>query len=355
MILIFYWLCMLASCARAEQVPDVELTARVQHAAVAGDDVVVVTFPAADRLVERAGATVARVRPGIAGAGYTSRGTDALVVNGESWWYASLDGIGRRAATTFVRSDGTRVTHAAPGRGPTKSYLIAFPEDEPRALDFTSTLDGTIVRELDWSGSVRTWDLPRDHDLWPHLTAERLPDGRIALFSSRSGLTLYLLGDDGVVETRVLRNAHVTQFDTAIDEAGRIAIVVASQAGVGAAVLSVDEEPQWTILRRDVQVAGRLREVQVVRGARGFVGAWIRDGRQRRIEAAELARPDVVVEIGPASPRGNSAFFDFQPLDDALVFFWDDGEHLFRRRTPADLSTVAILNAADEACGRSTH
>jgi hypothetical protein len=348
------WLCVLARLANVEAVAGFDSAGRVQHAAQVGEDVVVVTHAAADRVVTRAGAVVARVRPGRAGVDYLPRGSDDLIVSGSGWWYASLDGVEDRPATTFVKSDGSRVTHASPASGPVRSYLIALAGDEPRALDFSSTLESTLVRELDWSGVVRSWQLPREYELWPHMTAERLPDGRIALFSSRAGLTMYVLSDDGAVDTRVLSNLHFSQFATAIDDAGRIAVVVANnQSGtIEASIVDADadRDPEWLVLRRDASVMGRLREMRIVRGADGFIAMWINEGSQRRIEAVNLRANSEVVTIGNASPRGNTAFFDVQAFGEELIVFWDDGEHLFRRRVPASLPALAVIDAAKRVC-----
>ncbi len=296
------------------------------------------------------------------------RGSDGLAVTGKDWWYVTLDDRAPRlrhelsdgtAAATFVKSDGSRKTYVMPPSdvpqyaGP-QWGLVAVPGEQPRVLELTpaSQATATLVRELDWSGASRSWRLPPVRLLWPFMTAERLPDGRIALFSNDAGLAMYLLSDGGNVDTVALRNLPILQFDTAIDDAGRIAIAVARRDPdrIEAAVIDVANpgKAEWYPLRNDTRVTGLFRELQVVSRPGGFAAAWIneRDGR-RTIEASELSASGhggAIVEVGQASPRGNAAFFDVQATQDELRFWWDDGEHLFQRRLPASLTAYAAYS-----------
>jgi hypothetical protein len=282
------------------------------------------------------------------------RGSDGLTVTGDGWWYTTFDERDGAAATTFVRSGGARTTHPRPRTGKpliggVHWYLLALAGEEPGALELTYGYEETIIRELDWKGAVRTWNLPAVPLIIPRptMTAERLPDGRIALFSIGDGLSMMLLSDEGAIEEKVLRNVRITQFDTAIDGAGRIAVVTARKDGlIDAAIVDAGNagSEEWQVLRRNAQVMGTMRELQVVKAANGFVAAWI-DVAGRRIEATEIGDAGTggpVVDVGPASPRDVPAFFAVQAVEDELRFWWEDGEHLYERRLPAALSAFAV-------------
>ena len=304
--------------------------------------------------------------------------SEGFVVSGKDWWYVTLDDHDGVAATTFVKSDGSRVTHVKP---PAQSYTpdtndvthsnswqtIAIPGEKPRALELTFRAEDSIVREVDWGGASRSWRLPPvGYKQRSRAVALPLPDGRIALLWNRDGLSLYLLGEDGHVEANTLRNVRIQQFDAAIDRAGRIAIVAARNAiptsredtgTVDAAIIDPAhaDRAEWSVLRHDVRVTGILREVQVVANPEGFAAAWINEVHGRHIEATDVdsrGHAGPVVDVGQASPRGDTAFFSMQAKDDALLFWWDDGEHLFQRRLPLSLERFAALGEFTQSvCG----
>ena len=326
----------------------------VHHAVIANDELYVVTHPGPDNEIAKVTAAgsqaVFRLSPRFVA---NAQESDRFVVTREAWWYAALDGIGGipgRPATTFFRADGTKKTHPSSLKQPVNSYLIALPGEEPHALEISVTADSTHIRELDWGGLLRSWQLPRIRPFWPHMTAESLSDGRIALFSGLEQLSLIILSDGGDVQATVLKEAPVPQFDTAIDDAGRVAIVAACSdtATIETAMIDVDRpsETEWRTIRRSVRVTRRLREIQVLAGPRGFVAAWVDETLGRRIEATELRMTgcgEAVVSVGRASPRGDAAFFDMQFQNDELVFWWDDGEHLYQRKLPLPLTSFALL------------
>jgi hypothetical protein len=161
---------------------------------------------------------------------------------------------------------------------------------------------------------------------------------------------MYVLSDEGNVETTVLRNVRIRQFDTAIDNAGRIAIAAArkDEAAIDAAVVDFAnlKKAEWYSLGHDALVMGQLRELQVVATRNGFVAAWINERDGRRIEAAELGARGcrgAIVEVGQPSARGREVFFDVQPMQDEMLFWWDDGERLVQRRLPLSLTGYAVM------------
>lgn len=296
--------------------------------------------------------------PGASLAGHPL--SEGVFVTGTDWWYATLDIRDGAAVTTFVKSDGSRATHVRPPAFTAMSWqLVLIPGEKPRAIELTYRAEETIAREVGWNGETRTWQLPPvSHELRRRMIAQPLPDERIALLSNHDGLALYLLADDGRFDAITLRNVTIHQFDVAIDPAGRLAIVAARNANpelpddtgtIEAAVIdpASPEQAAWRPLRHDVQVIGHDREVQVVTTPEGFAAAWINELAGRRIEATDidaLGRGGLVVDVGQARPRGHSPLLDLRAKDDELLFWWDDGEHLFQRRLPASLSGYAMVN-----------
>jgi hypothetical protein len=307
--------------------------------------------------------------PAVLGATWTGHPlSEGLFVTGKEWWYATLDHRDGAAATTFVKSDGSRVTYVRPPAIAAMSWqLVIIPGEEPRAIELTYRAEATVAREVDWKGETRTWQLPPvSHERRARMVAQSLPDGRTALLSNHDGLFLYLLADEGHFDAVALRNLMIHQFDAAIDPAGRLGIVAARNANpevpddtgtIEAAIIDParPEDAEWRPLRHDVRVTGHQREVQVVTTPEGFAAAWINELNERRIEATDIdasGRGGRVVDVGQARPRVHSPLLDVQAKDDELLFWWDDGEHLFQRRLPASLSGYALMNdLARRFCG----
>jgi hypothetical protein len=306
--------------------------------------------------------------------------SDGFFVTETAWWYATLDDRAvdgcftecKSLATTFVKSDGSRVTHVRPPVAIDASRLwqtIVIPGEEPRALEFAYFPDVTIAREVEWSGKSKSWRLPPVDPKHPgRRVAEPLPDGRIALLSNSSGISLYLLSADGGVEAVPLRNLRIEAFDAAVDGAGRIAIVAARNAIATAPkdtgtidVAIVDpahpDRAEWSPLRHDVRVTGHHRQVQVVATPGGFAAAWINEADRRRIEAAEIDRRGhggTVVAVGEPSSGTMMPFLRLQRRQDELLFWWDDGVHLIQRRLPGSLEGYALIDdLARRFCGET--
>lgn len=314
---------------------EIRIGAPVRYAGAAGDGIAVVTFPespcgqrALCREITNVAAADKRTRVEVRlpaspllGSILMPRGSDGFVINGKEWWYVTMN---ETAATTFLKSDGSRVTHTRPTAeltpGLPRWAIVPIPGQQPGALELTLVSDGILLREVGWDGPLRSWRLPRFGRLWPVMAAQRLPDHRIALFCNGAGLSMHLLSDDGGVETTVLRNLRVHQFGTAIDRAGRIAIAAArtNPDSIDAAIVDVAQpgKAQWHSIRHDVAVTDWLREVQLVATPNDFAAAWINERAGRRIEATELdasGRCGEIVDVGRAAPRGKSAFSTCRP------------------------------------------
>jgi hypothetical protein len=293
-----------------------------------------------------------------------NRSSDAFFATSNGWWYATLDDNGEAATTTFVKSDGSRVTYPKrivtdPRFDLTRSHdwpMTAVPGEKPRVIEFAYLPEQTVATEVDWSGHTTSWQLPpigAEHV--GKVIAELLPDGRIALLTNHSGLSLYLLADDGRVDAVSLRGIKIEDFDGTLDPGGHIAVVVARKDTASLEFATVDpshpDHLEWTALGKGTVVAN---ELQIVATPDGFVAAWIGESAGRDIEAADIDRRGrwgQVVEIGRPSPRGEP-FLSMQARRDELFFWWDDGEHLFNRRMPASFSGYAALEALGELlCG----
>jgi hypothetical protein len=305
--------------------------------------------------------------------------SDGFVATATDWWYATLDDRDGAAATTFVKSDGSRATYArppAPAYTPDTNdrthsnswHTIVIPGEKPRAIELTYRADGTIVREVDWDGTSRSWELPPvNYKRLIRIVAQPLPDGRIALLSDADGMVLYLLANEGRVETVPLRNLRIQQFDAAVDSTGRIGIVTARNANaalsndtgtIDAAIIDPahPDSAEWSALRHDVRVTGTSREVQVVATPEGFAAAWINEIDGKHIEAAGIdarGHGGPVVEIGRTGSRADT-FIGVQAKHDELFFWWDDGQHLLQRRLPASLNGYSLLqDLAQHLCGEA--
>jgi hypothetical protein len=368
-------------------------TSPILHVAAAGEETIVIALALGSGRDDAFYREIARVGPAgmgepvrvripatpRSGANVAMRGSDGFFVTGKDWWYATLDNDrDGAAATTFVKSDGSRATYVRPPAAVSLMswQMTVIPGEKPRALEFTYNADETIVREVDWNGASRSWRLPPvSYQRISNMVAEPLPDGRIALLDNHSGLSMYLLTDEGHVDAITLRNVQIQQFDVAIDHAGRIVIVAARNAIVQArgavAAASHDtgtidaavidpanpDQAEWRPLRHDVRVTGSLRELHVVNTPDGFAAAWINELDGMRIEATDVdprGHGGPVVEVGRASP---GAPLDLQATHDELLFWWDDGKHLFQRRLPVSLKDYAgytiVSELAQGICGKA--
>lgn len=319
-------------------------------------------------------------------------GSEAFFVTGTSWWYATLDERGGdkdhagSPSVTFLQSDGSRATYAKvpieqdpsfSGAPPDPDFtesrswrMAAIPGDKPRVLALTLLPGQTIVQEIDGGGAAKSWRLPsmRDSRLI-RIAAQPLPDGRIALFVSDGGLSMYELGTDNAVNAIPLRNVVVDYFDAVIDGSGRVAIVAAHNpvlsvpgdtGSIDAAVFnSADpDRVQWQSIRRGVRVAGGFQTTRIVPISDGYTAVWVNDLDKSRIEAANVdlrGHGGPVVAVGHAAARGKGAFFDVQSRGDDVLLWWDDEVHLIQRRLPASIAGFAVIRELAQLCSDKPH
>lgn len=297
-------------------------------------------------------------------------GQEAIVMNGDRWWYGSTGEREGMVATTFVVDDGSggATTSSVPvtGRGP--YVFLPLRGEQPRGLQFAATnRETTKVSEVDATRAVRSWQVPRIDLLNAHVIAERLPDHRVALFAVRGAdLELLVLEDKGQFETFSLRDAAPFQFATAIDAAGRIAIVTASSApggqSVEGTVLDLDDPAAstWYVLATNARLAAwPSAELKVVSTPSGFVAAWVDRAASRRftLQACDLktdGSPVVVADVGdPTEGRAFGAFFSVQAVDDDLLFFWDDGRNFVMRRIASSIRQFVMTQRLASFCDDS--
>jgi len=288
--------------------------------------------------------------------------SEAFVINGNDWWYATLDDRDDGPTITFVKSDGSRATYAKPpelrsdGTESRSWPISAVPGEKPRVIGFNYQNDETIAVEIDLKGKTRLWRLPPMSVVHAgSVIVKALPDGRIALIENHDGVNLYFLGDEGRVESIPLRNVATRELDADIDSDGATIIAVVRRKGTGAIEaaridLAHPAAAEWRALAHETQLAegGGLR---VVTTADGYAAAWLNDAGGRRIEAADIDRRGhwgPVVEVGrPFSP--GFPFFDLQSKPDELLFWWDDNGRVVARRLPLSLKGYAAMTALQSA------
>jgi hypothetical protein len=293
---------------------------------------------------------------------WVERASDALFATDTDWWYATQAEQDGAPAVTFVKSDGARSTFVKPPEltsdlAQSKSWMMApVAGEKPRVILFNYAREETIALEIDVTGKTRSWHLPRTMTMHVgNVIAEPLADGRIALIDSHDDLSLYLLGDDGHFDSIRLRNGEIDSFDGAMDAGGRIAMAGVRKAtgAIEAAVIDPThpDHAVWRELPRESHIA--VNSMRIVATKDGFAAVWIEDAKGEPVEAAGIDRNGrwgPVVEVGHSFSRG-APFVDVQARNDELLFWWDDGVHLFERRLPASLTGYAATMAL--RCGDS--
>lgn len=338
----------------------------VHDAALAGDALIVLQGEDRERSLIRSVPREDRTLASMSLRG--AIGQETIVMNGDRWWYGSAGERDGTVVTTFVAGDASEdvKTSSVPVRGRGPYLFLPLHGEQPRGLQFAATNpDTTLVTEIDATHAVRTWQVPRIDLLNAHAIAERLPDRRIALFAVRNGvLELLLLEDRGEFAATTVRDVAPFQFATAIDDTGRMAMVIATAAPGGQSLESAILDPDhptdatWQVLTRNARLASwPYQELKVVSGPNGFVAAWIDRAVTRRfdLQACDLetdATPPVIASIGdPTEGRTFGAFFSMHSAGKELRFFWDDGRQLVMRRVPASIRQLAATQQFAKFCG----
>lgn len=327
----------------------------VVNAAVAGDNVIVVSGSGEQRRVTRSGRrgeieTLLDIDKRLAIG-------ESLVAQGEHWWYGVTgvrDGV---QSTFFVSDEGASVV---PISGALLARWLPLQSETPRALEVTFGNDGSpMATEIDAHGPLRSWHLPMP--LSGATSAARLPDGRIAVVTQQkdsSQLFLLLLGEKDHLDIASLGYRMLMQLAIAADAGGRIALVVLTpDHRVVAAWLDPlhPAEPAWQQLREGIQLSASVRDVQVVAVAGGAVASWInRSLTPPRIEASNVYAnhaPGEARVIGSVVDRGRNTFASLRVERGEPVWTWDDGSHLLMRRLPASIDGYTWLERVAGWCG----
>jgi hypothetical protein len=328
----------------------------VVDAAVAGDNVIVVSGSGEQRRVVRSGRrgeveTLLDIEKRLVSGG------ESLVAQGEHWWYgvtAVRDGV---QSTLFVTDEGSSVV---PVSGALLVRWLPLQSESPRALEVSYASDGSpMATEINARGPLRSWHLPML--FFTATSAALLPDGRIAVVTAQkdsSHLYLFLLGDNDHIDMVSLGYRMLLQLAIAVDGGGRIVIAV-STTDHRVVAASIDPahpaEPVWRQLREGVQLSSYAREVQVVAVAGGAVASWInRSVTPPRIEASNVYATHAPAEfraIGPVIDRGRNTAATLRVDGGEPVWTWDDGAHLLMRRLPASIDGYVWLEHIAEWCG----
>jgi len=349
-----------ASGAVIERYPEARVpfvvTDTVVDAAVAGDNVIVVSGSGEKRRVVRSGRlgeveTLLDVEKRLVAG-------ESLVSQGEHWWYgvtAVRDGV---PSTLFVSDEGSSVVPI------TGAMLVRWlplrPSETPRALEVSFASDGSpMATEINAHGPLRSWHLPM---MFSNATsATLLPDGRIAVVTQDKGashLYLFVLSNNDRITTVSLGYMMLLQLAMAVDGgSGRIVIAVSTTEHrvVAAAIDPAHPEPVWRQLREGVKLSSYAREIQVVSVAGGAVASWVnRSVAPPRIEASNVYTTHAPAEfrtIGSVIDRFRNTFFTLRDDGGEPVWTWDDGSHLLMRRLPASIDGYVWIEYVADRCG----
>lgn len=339
----------------AESVVPFVVTEPLLDAAMAGDDVVVVSGVSPSRRLVRTSPRLGTEvlmppteRQGIGG--------EYLHARAGRWWYAVAGQRGGVKGTYFVTDDGTATT--VPLSGLFLTNWLPLKTDAPRVLELSTAEDGSaLATDVHADGPLRSWRLPLPPGRLS--SAELLPDGRIALVTHHkdSGrLTLLLLGDEDRIDIYALGYKMLIQLATAVDASGRIAIATATgdQRVDGTIIVpGRPGDPQWRQLRRGIRQMAWSGELQMVAVKEGFVAAWINRNETLRLETANLsadyANPPVLA-IGTLLDQGINTFYSLRAEEGEPVFTWDDGSRIVTRRLPASISGYVLSEAIAAHC-----
>jgi hypothetical protein len=290
---------------------------------------------------------------------------EAIVAGHEGrWWFSRLAVVSGAPHVDVIASRGAEVTRQrVPLPHATPILWLPLRGDEPAGIVLSRVDDRTLyVAEVTSSGVVSrgSFDWPSSQAvlipsrrLW---SAERLPDGRIAVVSIETVpnseqriLMLRIVGGETIVETALERAEPVHDLMAiAIDAKGRLAIVGLTQKGeVAAAIVDVvhPETTRCRVISAVGEIAARRGMTSVIAGERGFIAGWIRDdGTVRATEIRELRSTPAVVNVGDGADIERPLPRLMQIEDEQIVFVWRDrtGEVL-ARRVPQALNGYAFL------------
>lgn len=233
--------------------------------------------------------------------------------------------------------------------------------DDPAGLHLTLTHDALSVVEVELAGARGSWTLPpvTPRSLTPsHHSAERLPDGRIALVAIEEGrqgpgrVLLHLLGAQGEVSDSVLAEGNrYGGVATELDERGRLVVALnVTRDGkelVEVAAIEAGETSagEW----RTVSGDGAASSPRLIEVEHGMVAAWIERGMSGELElrACDVRgdRPHPlsirVGTMGFDSPRTHR--FAAHAVDEQPLFVWYAAEGVTARRVPPSVSGLAVL------------
>jgi hypothetical protein len=288
---------------------------------------------------------------------------EGLSAGGARWWYGTAGLRGRAFGTLFLSGEAS-----AP---PVEAFLplgvhapflwLPLEGKQPRGLFvFFRNEQELEVREETPAAEGRRWtfEAPPDYGFGIVWSAEPLAGGRIALVTAEGRpdveqhLNLRLLGDDGAIVSRTLRAA--PRFDhirTAIDAAGRLAIVTESARAVDVTTIdpTAHGDPSW----RRLADAGRHPEVVSTRN--GFVAAWLSPGTgtgssdSGRIRIRELDSRGAALDLFPGNVRAPIVLQ--RAGDDELLVA--NGSVL--QRVPDDIAAAALLDALHHTAESIAH
>jgi hypothetical protein len=281
------------------------------------------------------------------------------------WWYTVAGDYANRWGAVFVTGSAETVTAPVfvplpvrglnrwlPLKGATPSGLYVFE-------------DGAATRamEVTPAGTGQTWTFAHYAVVPGWWSAQRLPDGSIALASldavpgsSPARVVLRILRQGGDAdETLLQRGTQESRISTAAG-AGTLAVVVeTSDNGIDAFIVDVGTPVRFHRLPlTNSDEKGRFPVAE--RNGDGFVVAWIDvAGKSKFISARSLKQTSAGLgsaTIGPiAYASERRPFLGIAPEDKEIRFLWERGGAFVQRRVPSELAGFELFSELrDKVC-----
>lgn len=300
----------------------------------------------------------------------------SVITTDEGWWFSRHGDTGSGSSVYFVISNGERQVKRVnvpkhhrtvwlPVRGTEPHGVLVSVTEEPRTLQFHDVKPSGVrlLAAVPWfeSGPERSLQYGR----W---SAEHVGAGRFVIVTTEEA------GDEGRVKmhaspdlgegTALPCSASIDgAMDTAVDGAGRIAVVGVSNGRVVAMVAQI-ERPEVVRCRLvsevgEIALAAPFGTPSVEWTGNAFVAAWIGStGTIRACEFRDLTVPPLVVDVGHDAHLDRPLRRLLYRAHEEVVFVWRtrSGE-IAQRWMPGDVvGHTVLMDLMGRACttGRET-
>ena len=289
---------------------------------------------------------------------------EALVRTGQDqWWFSATSGSASKETVAFVTADATGVRQTSIDVRPLSLLWVPIRGEKPGGIMLSFGADDRskfLVDEITESGmrSLGSYPshLPGTAPLPSFWSAERLPDGRIAMLSIERTIDSpwrFMLrlfdGNGGVAESPLpCADQFRESLTTQIDRNGKIAAVALTPKREVATTLIDVSAPQNTRCRvispagESTVLTGRGGTPAILVAGDDRIAAWIRDdGTLRACQIAkEPSIVDVADHVDTMLPLAHLVSADGSEM---LTFTWNSDRGILVRRLPRALPGFALL------------